>query len=197
MRANSLAVGLAVVFGIAIGITISKQSTEISPAAHAQEPAKPVIDLATLQADIEHLKKTAPDQAHVMQDVDYHFTNLWYAAQLNNWPLAQFYLNETKSHLRWAVRVIPVRKDNAGKEIKLEDILQAMENSPLKQLEEAVAAKNPDKFVAAYELSLTTCYSCHKANDKPFLRLRIPVFPATTTINLDPEKYFIRRKGFI
>ena len=70
--------------------------------------------------------------------MDYHFTNLWFAANQSNWPLAQFYFNETRSHLRWAVRIIPVRKDNAGKEVKLQDILQSLENAPLKQLEEAV-----------------------------------------------------------
>ena len=35
-----------------------------------------------------------------MMDVDYHFANLWFAGQSKNWPLAQFYLNETRAHLR-------------------------------------------------------------------------------------------------
>ncbi len=103
-------------------------------------------DLKSLQAEIERLKSIAPDQAHAMHDVDYHFTNLWFAGQQGNWPLAQFYFNETKSHLRWAVRIIPVRKDNEGKEIKLEDILQAVENTPLKQLDESIKANDQEKF---------------------------------------------------
>ena len=186
MRINSIAVILSAAFGIAFGMSISQRS-ELTHFVAADEPAKPATDLATLQAEIEHLKKIAPDQAHAMQDVDYHFTNLWFAAQQSNWPLAQFYFNETRSHLRWAVRIIPVRKDNSGKEIKLEDILQSLENSPLKQLEEAVTEKSRDKFVAAYEFTLTTCYSCHKAADKPYLRPRIPDHPATGMINFDPN----------
>ena len=68
-----------------------------------------------LKTEVERLKDKAPDQAHAMVSVDYHFSNLWFAAQAENWPLADFFWKETLSHMRWAVRVIPIRKDNAGK----------------------------------------------------------------------------------
>jgi len=158
-----------------------------SSAVLAQAPASQKPDLASLQAEIERLKQVVPDQAHAMQDVDYHFTNLWFAASQGNWPLAQFYFGETRSHLRWAVRIIPVRKDNAGKEVKLQDILQAVENGPLKQLEDSIKAKEREKFVAAYEFMLTSCYACHKTADKPYLRPRIPEHPASAIINFDPN----------
>ncbi len=144
-------------------------------------------DLALLGTDVETLKQKATDQAHVMTSVAYHFNNLWFAGQHANWPLAQFYWNETRSHLRWAVRVIPVRKDNSGQEIKLGEILEAMENTPLAQLQAAIEAKDPERFDAAYRFSLETCYACHKAADKPFLKPQIPTRPAEPTINFDPE----------
>lgn len=188
MKANTHTVLLSVFFfGIAVGLFVSQRLAELAPTAHAQEAAKPPANLETLRAEIERLKQVVPDQSHAMQDVDYHFTNLWFAANQSNWPLAQFYFNETRSHLRWAVRIIPVRKDNAGKEVKLQDILQSLENAPLKQLEEAVKAKDREKFVAAYEFTLTSCYSCHKAADKPYLRPRIPDHPASTMMNFDPN----------
>ena len=84
--------------------------------------------MATLAAEIETIKGKLTDQSHVMQDVSYHFSNLWFAGQHENWDLANFYASETKSHLHWAVRVIPVRKDNAGREVDLLPILQGMEN---------------------------------------------------------------------
>ena len=175
-----------VLIGIAIGGLAQRVGTSV-PVVSAQEAAKPTIDLATLQAEIERLKQIVPDQAHAMQDVDYHFTNLWFAVQQSHWPLAQFYFNETRSHLRWAVRIIPIRKDNAGQEINLKSILEALENSPLKQLEEAIQAKDRDKFVAAYEFTLSSCYACHKASDKPYLRPRIPEHPASTIMSFDPN----------
>lgn len=156
-----------------------------SVAAHAK-PEK-ASDLASLQAEIERLKQVVPDQAHAMQDVDYHFSNLWFAASQGNWALSQFYFNETRSHLRWAVRIIPVRKDDSGKEVKLQEILEAVENSPLKQLEESIKAKDREKFVTAYEFTMTGCYSCHKASDKPYLRPRIPDHPSSNMMNFDPN----------
>lgn len=139
-----------------------------------------------IQADVKTLQDKAVDQSHVMASVAYHFNNLWFAAQANNWPLADFYWNETRSHLRWAVRVIPIRKDNAGKEIKLGDILEAMENTPLAQLKDAIDHKEHDKFEAAYKFSLETCYACHKAADKPYLRPQIPERAAEPMMNFDP-----------
>lgn len=182
---------LAVTFlaGVAVGVMcFSFLFSGVQPSvALAQQAVQPKPDLASLQAEIERLKQVVPDQAHAMHDVDYHFTNLWFAASQSNWPLAQFYFNETRSHLRWAVRIIPVRKDNAGKEVKLQDILQAVENSALKQLEEAIKANDREKFVAAYEFTLLSCYSCHKASDKPYLRPRIPDHPASAMMNFDPN----------
>jgi hypothetical protein len=186
-RRNKL---LAVTFlaGVAVGALFLSQSfISVPQAILAQQSAQAKPDLVSLQAEIERLKQVVPDQAHAMQDVDYHFTNLWFAATQSNWELAQFYINETRSHLRWAIRIIPIRKDKAGKEIKLQDILQSVENGPLKQVEEAIKAKDREKFVTAYEFTLSTCYACHKAAEKPYLRPRIPEHPASSIINFDPN----------
>jgi hypothetical protein len=144
-------------------------------------------DVEAVRADVARLKDVATDQAHVMVSVAYHFNNLWFAGQAGNWPLAEFYWGETRSHLRWAVRVIPVRKDKEKRDVNLGDILQALENSPLKQLQEAIQAKDRDKFAAAYRFALEGCYSCHKAADKPYLRPQVPDRPAEPTINFDPR----------
>jgi hypothetical protein len=141
----------------------------------------------SLSTDVRQLKDKAADQAHAMVSVAYHFNNMWFAAEADNWPLAEFYWNETRSHLRWAVRIIPVRQDSKGQEVKLEGILEAFENSGLKQLQEAIAANDHDKFVDAYKFSLETCYACHKAAAKPYLRPQVPAHPAEPTINFDPK----------
>lgn len=150
--------------------------------AAAEGPAKP--DLA---ADVEQIKGRLPDQAHAMQDVGYHFTNLWFAAEKQHWELATFYLGETKSHLRWAVRIIPKRKDKAGKEIDLLPILESTENGPLAQVQEAITIKDTERFVKAYKFTLETCYACHKTVEKPYLRPQIPRQPEVQIINFDPD----------
>jgi len=140
-----------------------------------------------LTKDVETLKDKATDQAHTMTDVDYHFSNLWFAAHAKNWPLADFYWKETLSHMRWAVRIIPVRKDSLGREIRLQDILQSIENSPFMQIGKTIEAKDLQEFAKAYRFTLEGCYSCHKAADKPYLRPQVPKRPASSIINFDPN----------
>jgi hypothetical protein len=177
--------GLLLLGGCAGALLVSVLRGSALPDARADVPKAP--DLATIAADVEVLKGKATDQSHVMQDVSYHFTNLWFAGQHENWDLANFYWSEAISHLHWAVRVIPIRKDNAGREVKLADILQAVENSPLKQLGAAIKAKDRPAFEKAYRFTLEGCYSCHKAVDKPYLHPQIPTEPEVHIINFDPK----------
>jgi hypothetical protein len=54
-------------------------------------------------------------------------------------------------------------------------------------MQDAIKARDLEKFVAAYKFTLEGCYSCHKASDKPYLRPQIPARPAEPTINFDPR----------
>jgi len=160
--------------------------------AQAQAPAPPGNtpdagkELAALRAEIELLKGRLPDQSHAMKDVGYHFANLWFAGQKKNWPLARFYLDETRSHLKWAVRIIPVRKTKAG-DLDLRGILEAVDGSFLSKIQTAIQAEDAAGFTKAYKASLEGCYSCHKASEKPYLRPQIPVDPEARIINFEPE----------
>src|ERR1043166_836334 len=98
--------------------------------------------ITALEMEVNRLKGLVPDQSHAMKDVAYHFANLWFAADKKNWPLAEFYWSETRSHLRWAVRIIPIRKDPKGNEIRLQEILDPIEKSSLEDVHQAITAKN-------------------------------------------------------
>jgi hypothetical protein len=128
-----------------------------------------------------------PDQAHAMKDVGYHFANLWFAGQKANWPLAEFYWAETRSHLRWAVRIIPVRKDPKGADVRLEEILAPIEATRLEEIHKAIAEKNSEGFAIAYREMLGSCYACHLVSGKPFLRLQVPEQPESHLTRFDPE----------
>src|SRR5690349_16792218 len=88
--------GIGIVFGAAIHATMSVQA----PRALAQT-APPALDAATIAGELDAIKSKLTDQSHVMTDVAYHFTNLWFAVQGGHWDLANFYATETRSHLRW------------------------------------------------------------------------------------------------
>jgi hypothetical protein len=144
-------------------------------------------EIAVLQAEVARLKGIVPDQSHAMKDVAYHFANLWFAGQKKNWPLADFYWSETRSHLRWAVRIIPVRKDSQGHEIRLTDILDPIDKVTLQRVGDTIKAKDSTKFADAYKQMLDSCYACHLAVGKPFLKLKIADQPEVPIINFEPQ----------
>ena len=85
-------------------------------------PGTAVPQDATIQSELEALRKQVEElsnlavrtQSHIMVDVEYHFSNLWFAGRNEQWELASFYLRETDSHLGWTVRVRPVRSIRAA-----------------------------------------------------------------------------------
>ena len=174
------------VLGIALGAVAQALIAPGTEVVHAQQATQPA-DVAKLVAELETIKGKLPDQAHAMQDVGYHFSNLWFAGQRGHWDLANFYWLETRSHLRWAIRIIPLRKDNAGNDVDVKTILEAFENGPLQLLQEAIADNDKPAFDKIYRSTLEGCYSCHKTSDKPFIRLQIPTQPETPIINFDPN----------
>ncbi len=169
-----------VVLSVAL-ISVSSGCEQTSPAAVSGTPPE------NLAARVKALEDLLPSQSHLMADVGDHFTNLWFAGKAENWPLADFYLGETRSHLHWAVRRIPIRKDNRGQDVNLVNILEAFENSQLTQLKQTIDGKNRSGFESVYKESLTVCYSCHKAADKPYLRPQIPVEPTSRIMNFNPK----------
>ena len=182
---------IAFALGLLVGISLTTLAPRITgfftPAAQAQEGSpKPPPDLAALRAEVDLLKGKVPDQSHAMKDVGYHFANLWFAGQKENWPLAKFYLDETRSHLKWAVRIIPIRKTKAG-DLDLKGILDAVDSTLLSQIQQAIEAKEQRTLTNVYTQAIVGCYSCHQAAEKPFLRLQIPSRPEVSIINFDPD----------
>src|SRR6266853_5409817 len=95
-------------------------------------------DLDALRADVARLKTNAPSQSHTMSDVGYHWTNLWFAGEKKNWPLATFYFQETRQHILWTIRLRPVRKGADGKDVSLVPIFEAIDTSAFKAMTEAI-----------------------------------------------------------
>jgi hypothetical protein len=142
-------------------------------------------DLNELRADVARLKTNAPSQSHTMADVGYHWANLWFAGEKQNWPLAMFYLEETRAHILWTIRLRPVRKGPDGDDVNLMPIFESIDTSAFKMVADAIQARNPTAFAAAYRVTLESCYACHKASGLPFLRPMVPTQPAQSIINFD------------
>jgi cytochrome c553 len=127
-----------------------------------------------------------PTQSHAMTDVGYHWTNLWFAAEQKNWPLAEFYFTEARQHIQWSILIRPVRKDPEGRDVDLTAIFNALDVSAFATMKLAIAKKDSAQFVDAYKQGLEGCYACHKASGKSFLRPTIPRAPAQSIIDFAP-----------
>src|SRR5689334_2149766 len=134
---------LLVSAGVVIGLTLAgRAARNVMPAASAQAPVtgraaqQPPLDIPV---DVAHLKDVVPSQSHAMMDVSFHWTNLWFAAQKRNWPLAQFYFDESRQHIQWTIRIRPIRKDADGKDVDLKGIFDGIDTSSLAAVKEAIA----------------------------------------------------------
>jgi trans-aconitate methyltransferase len=143
-------------------------------------------DLEALNADVTRLKGVVPSASVAMADVGFHFGNLWFAGQRQNWPLATYYFNESRNHIRWLVRITPMPKGPTGELVDLQGIFDGIDTSVLKDLKDTIDKKDSARFAAAYRQTLEACYSCHKAVGRAYLRPMIPTAPQLTIINLDP-----------
>jgi len=121
-----------------------------------------------------------------MSDVGYHWANLWFAAEKKNWPLAQFYFNESRQHMLWTIRIRPIRKDADGKDVDLKGIFDGIDTSSLAAVKQAIAQKDLARFTAAYKTMLESCYSCHKSVGRPYLRPMIPNEHVQSALTMDP-----------
>jgi hypothetical protein len=142
---------------------------------------------APVATDVERLKTLVPSQSHSMSDVGFHWTNLWFAGQQGNWPLARFYFDEARQHIQWTIQIRPIRKDLEGRDVDLQAIFQAVDASTFAAVKIAIEQKNSAQFATAYKGALEGCYSCHKSSGKPYLRPIVPTAPAQTIIDFNPD----------
>jgi hypothetical protein len=149
-------------------------------------PASTTAQTGTPPADLERLRMLVPSQSHAMIDVGYHWTNLWFAAEQQNWRLAEFYFNEARSHMQWTILIRPIRKDDQNRDVDLQAIFDALDVSSFAGVKMAIAQRDTAKFASAYKLALDGCYTCHKASAMPFLRPAMPTAPGQGIIDFAP-----------
>ena len=178
--ALSLAIGAAV----GAGVMHWKDSVSAAPQAPAAVQGAAAVDVA---ADIAHLKEVIPAQSHSMIDVGWHMANLWFAAKQQHWALAAFEVSEVRNRIRWTIRINPTVKGPDGNPVDLKGIFDGIDTSALPALKKAVDEKNRTAFASAYRGMIESCYSCHKAAGKPYLRPMVPTTPPQSIITYDPK----------
>jgi hypothetical protein len=147
---------------------------------------RPRVNAIQLQDEVNRLKELVPSQAHAMADVGYNWTNLWFATEHENWPLAQFYFDQAREHILWTIRIRPVRLNPDRTAVDMESIFAGIDSTSLRAVGEAIAQQDGARVTETYRAMLESCYACHQAVAKPYLRPMVPLAPASTIINFDP-----------
>jgi hypothetical protein len=145
-------------------------------------------DLPGLSTEVAKVETLLANQSHVMADVAFQFSNLWFAGERKNWPLAQFFYNETRNRVRWMIRINPIVQDPDKRDVDLQGIFDAIDKDVWSLIKTAIDKKDPAQFEAAYKLGLDKgCYSCHKSVGRPYLRPQVPTQMPQTIITFDPN----------
>ena len=176
----------AILGALVIGAIIGGMAVEYWLTRSEQTPSAQTAASGDLAADVAHLKSVLPTQSHTMTDVGYHWANLWFAAQKKNWPLAKFFFDETRQHIRWTILIRPVRQRSDGGTVDVKGLFAAFDMSAMAAVQLAIEDQNDAEFVAAYKQALDACHSCHVASEKPFLRPVVPTVPPSTVIDFNP-----------
>jgi hypothetical protein len=174
-----------VVCGALAAGMVACQQAQPAPAT-AADPEKDK-EIETLKADVQVLKDKAVSASVAMADVSFHWANLWFAGQAKNWPLATYYYNEARNHVRWLIRINPMPKGPDGMPVDLKGLFDAIDTSTFAAVKAAIDEKDSAQFAATYRAALESCYQCHKSVGRPYLRLQIPKTVPQSIVNLDPN----------
>ena len=188
---------LLLVCGIALGVGLDRGWQHgFVPIVSAQQGQgqgqgrrgpPPLPTMESLPMEVAQLKLLVPSNSHIMMDVQWHWTNLWFAARKKNWPLAQYYFNETRGHIQWLIRKSPMIRNNAeGKDVDISGIFDGVDTSSLAAVKTAIEAKDSAQFASTYKTMLESCYACHKSVGRPYIRPMIPTTQVQAILNMDP-----------
>jgi hypothetical protein len=145
----------------------------------------PLPTMESLPAEVAQLRALVPSNSHIMMDVQFHWTNLWFAGRKRNWPLALYFFNESRGHIQWLIRKSPTVRGPDGKDVDIKGIFDGIDTSSLAAVKTAIEKQDSTQFVATYKTMLESCYACHKSAGRPYLRPMIPQTQVMPILNFD------------
>ena len=175
--------------GITLGVGIDRLwQNGVAPVVSAQQGRRNALPtMESLPAEVAQLKALVPSNSHIMMDVQFHWTNLWFAGRKKNWPLALYFFNESRGHIQWLIRKSPTTRGPDGKDVDLQGIFDGVDTSSLAAVKAAIEKQDSVQFAATYKTMLESCYACHKAVGRPYLRPMIPQAQVQSILNMDPN----------
>jgi hypothetical protein len=169
--------------GLIVGLSLPALSAQQRAGRGAPQP--PTLD--QVPQEILTLRQQVPTNSTIMMDVQWHWTNLWWAGKKKNWPLAQYYFSEARNHIQQLVRKNPtIRNQAEGTDVELQGIFDGIDTSSLAMVKDAIAMKDSVVFEKNYRTMVESCYACHKSVGRPYIRPQIPTAQVQAMVNMDP-----------
>ena len=155
---------------------------------HAQQAR----DIAALRAEVAALKAApkpaaataAPELGTQMLELQIRHARLWQAGEAQNWMLAQFQLAELRESL---AGIVESNGEHAALQPqRLAQVLPAMTDPALAQLQDAIDAQDKARFEAGYDALSAGCNACHAAAGHGFLVIQRPRTPLLDNLRAEP-----------
>jgi len=129
-----------------------------------------------LQAQVDSLNSQLaqtykPGLGEFMMGIQVHHAKIWFAGKNQNWALADFEVGEIKETLEDVKKYCTDRP-----EIKSLPILYPA----LDSVNNAIKAKDPERFETSFILLTNSCNSCHQSTHHQFNVIKIPETPPFT-----------------
>jgi hypothetical protein len=154
--------------------------------ANQREIAELKAQLAALQATPKAAATAAepPELGAQMLELQIRHARLWQAGEAQNWLLAQFQLAELRESF---AGVVESNGEHAALQPqRLAQVLPAMTNPALAQLQDAIDAHDKAKFEAGYDALSAGCNACHAAAGHEFLVIQRPRTPLLDNLRAEP-----------
>lgn len=112
-----------------------------------------------------------PCLGELMNFTQMRHAKLWFAAQGQNWQLAQYEVDELQEGFDEVVRFHSSHKDSP---LPLSVLVPKIMTRPMSDLRDAIGAHDEQAFIVAYDELTAGCNSCHQAANFGFNVVKRP-----------------------
>ena|SRR5688572_1019613 len=126
-----------------------------------------LVDLGKAKVTLDQLGLSQPGMARLMAELGPRMHRLYYAAQAGNWPLARYFLNESRSLLKISTVVRPKYAESMARFLE-EDVPPVVK---------AIDDEDWAAFERAFEAMVERGNDYHGEYGKGYIRWRTPDTP--------------------
>jgi hypothetical protein len=126
-----------------------------------------------------------PGLGEIMTLTQMRHSKLWFASQAGNWPLASYELDELHEGMDDVATFHPTHKDSP---LPIPELIQKIMTEPLRQLDDAIKAKDQPRFAQAFDAVTEGCNACHRAANFGFNVVTRPTTNPYSNQTFEPVK---------